>query len=518
MYTDRQNRQKIERRRMKGLEAEETSFNEGVDFISTLPDSLLGVIISLLPDSEPVRTCVLSHRWKMVWKHASHLSIDQSQMLKPLIQAYLCGIYLITRLEMAFNRLGADDDHEDLDVIAKAEMMINSLLDSHVGPLKSCTIRHLPESCASGKAVEWIKKLLEKNKVKQLSMEKEDIVGWGLVENLPRVLVYHGRTLALAFEIFSGFEALELKNYYLKTSPSSDVAGQVLKTLTLKNISVKKDVLEGILSCSMCLQDLTLENITHEDCEMMREIKINSPRLKFFRICEMVMNEIKVYAINLEVFEIDNVVCKPQNLTFETPKVHLLRSRCHLRNSGEYFCWVSSNESPQGSPSSFAGIFENLATLCIDFDLKTITDTMTFFSTLKSCPKLQNLEINSRVNDDAVDYYNDQDYADNARGYYSKKEPCECVDHQLKTLSIRGYEGKRSEVEFVKYIITSGEVMEKITIWFVDDCSWVQAAETGCLLSFWAVSPNLSITLNPGPVYMANVDDNFKTWLSTLRG
>lgn len=96
-------------------------------------------------------------------------------------------------------------------------------------------------------------------------------------------------------------------------------------------------------------------------------------------------------------------------------------------------------------------------------------------------------------------------------------DPCDCINHKLKTLSIKGFAGEELEVEFLKYIITTAKVMKKITIWFVDNCSWAQATKTRCLMSFKSISPNLSIILNPGPIYMANGDGNFETWMSTLR-
>lgn len=58
---------------------------------------------------------------------------------------------------------------------------------------------------------------------------------------------------------------------------------------------------------------------------------------------------------------------------------------------------------------------------------------------------------------------------------WKQRESCECIKKRLKTLSIKGFEEDKIEVEFLEYIITTVEVMEKITIWFVDDCSWSQA-------------------------------------------
>ena len=85
---------------------------------------------------------------------------------------------------------------------------------------------------------------------------------------------------------------------------------------------------------------LCLENLTIDNC-MMEIIKINNPRLKFLRICRMEVIKIDVSAINLEIIEIDTVVCKPQKVTFETPKVHFLRS-CFDAIGGQNDCWVRS--------------------------------------------------------------------------------------------------------------------------------------------------------------------------------
>ncbi|GAU48416.1 hypothetical protein TSUD_99310 [Trifolium subterraneum] len=138
-----------------------------VDLISNLPDVLLTSIISLLPRTEGVRTSILSKRWKTLWKYSSHLSFDQRQMSKPSIEDYLQTSDPIMRLAIARCRKVAPKEEEFFDEISKAAMLITSIVDSHNGPLKTCSIRHLPESCASGDVVEWMKKLL----VKELTLK-----------------------------------------------------------------------------------------------------------------------------------------------------------------------------------------------------------------------------------------------------------------------------------------------------------------------------------------------------------
>lgn len=114
--------------------------------------------------------------------------------------------------------------------------------------------------------------------------------------------------------------------------------------------------------------------------------------------------------------------------------------------------------------------------------------------------------------------YNNEDFLPYPESLsWTTRDLCTCIEHQLKTLSIKGFEGEELEVEFLRHLITTVSVLEKIRIWFVDDCSWSRVMQTRSLLVFPKASPNLSIILYPGPVYMANVDNNFETWISTLR-
>ncbi|RLM61611.1 hypothetical protein C2845_PM14G02670 [Panicum miliaceum] len=46
------------------------------DRISALPDELLHHIMSFLPASDAVRTCVLPPRWRHLWASTPHLNVD----------------------------------------------------------------------------------------------------------------------------------------------------------------------------------------------------------------------------------------------------------------------------------------------------------------------------------------------------------------------------------------------------------------------------------------------------------
>ena len=89
------------KRRRGELELQETP--AGLDLISSLPDDMLRVIISLLPIKYGARTTVLSRRWLPLWNSSPLDLIDTHE---------LCHGY-----------------HKSLDAFSK-------ILGSHLGPTK----------------------------------------------------------------------------------------------------------------------------------------------------------------------------------------------------------------------------------------------------------------------------------------------------------------------------------------------------------------------------------------------
>ncbi|KAL6595110.1 hypothetical protein ACP70R_048213 [Stipagrostis hirtigluma subsp. patula] len=50
---------------------------DGVDRLSALPDGLLHAVLSFLPAPQVVRTCVLSRRWRRLWRSAPRVNVDE---------------------------------------------------------------------------------------------------------------------------------------------------------------------------------------------------------------------------------------------------------------------------------------------------------------------------------------------------------------------------------------------------------------------------------------------------------
>uniref|UniRef100_A0ACD5WAG1 Uncharacterized protein n=1 Tax=Avena sativa TaxID=4498 RepID=A0ACD5WAG1_AVESA len=57
--------------------SEEATDATGEDLLSTLPDAVLQVVLYSLPSDETVRTCVLSRRWRHLWKSTPALRITR---------------------------------------------------------------------------------------------------------------------------------------------------------------------------------------------------------------------------------------------------------------------------------------------------------------------------------------------------------------------------------------------------------------------------------------------------------
>jgi hypothetical protein len=103
-------REKMKRKRKNEDENDESEGNE--DRLSDLPDGVLLHILSFLNTKHVVRTCVLSKRWKHLWKRIPTLILHSSRF-SSVRQFYIFVSNILTRLDnstalhaLDLNRLG----------------------------------------------------------------------------------------------------------------------------------------------------------------------------------------------------------------------------------------------------------------------------------------------------------------------------------------------------------------------------------------------------------------------------
>ena len=96
-----------------------------LDFISSLPDDMLSVIISLLPIKYGVRTTILSWQWRPLWNSTPLDLIDTHE---------LCHSY-----------------HKSLDVFSK-------IVSSHLGPTRGLRMGKFRSNCRDrAKLDDWFR-------------------------------------------------------------------------------------------------------------------------------------------------------------------------------------------------------------------------------------------------------------------------------------------------------------------------------------------------------------------------
>ncbi|KAL0013961.1 hypothetical protein SO802_001030 [Lithocarpus litseifolius] len=63
---------------------------ERLDFVSSVPDSILSYILSFLPTREAVLTSILSSRWRTVRTLVPTLDLDQGKLSKTFVDQSSC--------------------------------------------------------------------------------------------------------------------------------------------------------------------------------------------------------------------------------------------------------------------------------------------------------------------------------------------------------------------------------------------------------------------------------------------
>uniref|UniRef100_A0ACD5TBZ6 Uncharacterized protein n=1 Tax=Avena sativa TaxID=4498 RepID=A0ACD5TBZ6_AVESA len=183
------------------------------DLISTLPDAILGTIISLLPTKDGGRTQALSRRWRPLWRYA------------PL------------NLEVGTSAPG-----HPAPASCVTPSAVSQIVSQHPGPTRRFSFPGLRAGEFDAELESWFRSRALAN------LEELDI-GYAseTIKPLPLFLLRSASTLLI----------LKISKCYL----SQDIVPAImsfpfLKQLSLIQVSVSVDVLDGLLSCCHALESL----------------------------------------------------------------------------------------------------------------------------------------------------------------------------------------------------------------------------------------------------------------------
>lgn len=379
-----------------------------LDRLSSLPAHVIDQILSQLPIRDAVRTSVLSKKWRYKWATVPHLVFD--------------------------NHCVSTSSQDQTFIKNKLVNIVDHVLLLHNGPILKFKLSHR-DLLGVSDIDRWIL-YMSRSCVKEFILE-----------------IWKGQRYKVPSSLFlcQNLIHLELFNCLLKP-PSTFKGFRNLKSLDLQHITLSQDVFENLISSSPMLERLTLMNF-----DGFTHLNIDAPNLQFFDIGGVFDDvtfentfHLALVSIGLYVNGKNDQAMGPGNscklLRFFVHLPHIRR----LEIQSYFLKYLAIGNMPSRLPRpcvdlnylsiriNFNDLEENLAALCL----------------LRSSPNLQELEMLARPEETGIGVLTNFWEVDHWTSLFS----------QLRMVKIVGISGIRSELEFIKFVLSNSPVLETMTI------------------------------------------------------
>ncbi|KAF7057099.1 hypothetical protein CFC21_064431 [Triticum aestivum] len=375
------------------------------DYISALPDAVLGDIISLLPTKEGARTRILASRWRDLWLSAP--------------------------LNLDCRELTAGRNEVRSDVVSR-------ILSSHRGPGRRLYIN----TCIHWILADTVEACLRSAALDNL--EELDFINH-LLEKPQRALILRfSPTLRVANIGGCNLSDVNFHELHLHFP--------LLKQLGLVNVMISESSLHSLIAGCPALECLLIDM-----CSGFRRIRINSPTMRCMAVREY---GIPIESLLLEQIVIEKAPCLVR-LLFErgsilqvtvlaAPKLETLGFISDKCRSGELSRLMIGSTVLQGlCVDNLITVVQTVKILAPDMhnlSLDTVIELMRCF------PCLEKLYI--------------QSFQSRPGNLWRRKHRnlLKCFDMSLKTLVLQLYRGKKSQINFLTFFVLNAKVLESVTL------------------------------------------------------
>ncbi|VAI42722.1 unnamed protein product [Triticum turgidum subsp. durum] len=368
------------------------------DFISSLPDAVLGTIISLLPTKDGGRTRVLSRRWRHLWRSA------------PL------------NLEVSTRPPDADADaHAAGPVPTPSRVLpsaVSEIISKHPGPARRFSLHCRGDGDLCPQAAEsWLcSRALANLQELDISYAEPPLLT-SVLRSAPNILVA---------KISHGDFEPAMINF------------PFLKKLSLFRLTISADLFPGLLSCCHALESLSMTRVRAVGC-----LRLSSPTIRtiIFRhsygeTAELVIEDApRLVRLLVPYCERDDSVT-----------VRVIRAP-NLEILGPFFVVVSKLLLFQGiSLVSSTNSMRTLKVLALKSSGQKLNAVLNI---LRGFPCLEKL---------CVIFHTNRERNDENEPQYDPLHPVECLETRLKKVVFKSFEGYGKQVDFAKFFVLNAKV------------------------------------------------------------
>ncbi|KAF7023309.1 hypothetical protein CFC21_035857 [Triticum aestivum] len=395
------------------------------DFISLLPDEILGTIISLLPTDDGARTTALSRRWRHLWR-SSPLNLDDYD---------ISG----NRRGLNVNRLGLGKNRPQLISV------ISKILSRHQGSVRRLSLRH---------------------DYYYISDIHDTLRGWltsPALSNLEEIQIisysysYRGQDpLPLPLTMSSFAPTVRAATFVLCRFPEQAPHALIfrqLKRLALHDVTVPDDDLQGVLSNCPVLESLLIDIDVRRTPDIVR-VLINSPSLR------IIENGYRVQVVIENAPRLERIVTsrdfRSSYYTYYTPMFFWVPHARKLEILDSF------RKSRKVVLESFRTTMRDVRVLILkacEPDLDDVIDLLRCF------PYLTKLYITTSL----------RKCEKNDGHGYNPQDPITCLELHLTEVVLKRYQGKQSDVDFAKFFVVNAKVLESMKFGVHDSCTdkWI---------------------------------------------